>query len=72
VSSSTASAASTRVNYPVAFSDTDLAQRMTMRGLACVYTLFARGVHDESASRRHERLEDFEGSAWFAERLGRI
>ena len=59
------------VNYPVAFSDTDLAQRIAMRGLACVYTPHAEGIHHESASRPFERLEDFEGSAWFAQQLGR-
>jgi GT2 family glycosyltransferase len=59
------------VNYPIAFSDTDLAQRIRMLGLACVYTPFAEGVHDESASRRYARLEDFEGSQWFARVLGR-
>lgn len=59
------------VNYPVAFSDTDLSQRIGMRGLACVYTPYAEGVHHESASRRFPRLENFEGSAWFARQLGR-
>jgi GT2 family glycosyltransferase len=57
--------------YPVAFSDTDLATRVRRAGLACVYTPFAEGVHHESASRRYERIEDFEGSAWLASYLGR-
>jgi GT2 family glycosyltransferase/glycosyltransferase involved in cell wall biosynthesis len=58
------------VFYPNAFSDTDLCQRIVATGRVCVVTPRARGTHDESASRRYDRLEDFEGSAWLEERLG--
>jgi GT2 family glycosyltransferase len=57
--------------YPNAFSDTDLSTRVRELGLRCVYTPHAEAVHVESASRRYERVEDFEGSTWLAERLGR-
>ena len=50
--------------FPNAFSDTDLCQRIGELGLYSVVTPRARGVHDESASRRYDRLENFEGSAW--------
>lgn len=58
-------------HYPVAFGDLDYATRVRRQGLLCVYTPYARGLHEEGASRRSERLEDFEGSAWWARRLGR-
>jgi len=57
------------VFYPNAFSDTDLCRRITAAGRVCLVTPSARGVHDESASRRYDRLEDFEGSAWLEQRL---
>ena len=57
------------VFYPIAFSDTDLALRLSRRGYLHVYTPFAGGRHVESASRPGDRLEDFEGSMWLRHHL---
>ncbi len=56
-------------HYPNAFSDTDLALRLSRLGLRHVYTSEAEGVHVESASRPADRQEDVEGSAWFREHV---
>lgn len=50
--------------YPIAYSDTDYCRRIRERELFVLYTPFARGVHDESASRPRGAVEDFESSEW--------
>ncbi len=50
--------------YPVAYSDTNLAVKLGARGLKCLFTPFAKGIHHESISRDHENIEDFENSRW--------
>lgn len=55
--------------YPVAFSDTNLAQRLAERNLGCLYTPYAFGIHHESVSRNSENIEDFESSRWLSDIL---
>lgn len=55
--------------YPIAFSDTNLAQRLAERNLKCLYTPYASGIHHESVSRKSENIEDFESSRWLSEML---
>lgn len=50
--------------YPIAFSDTCLATKLKQKGLICLYTPFANGVHHESATRSYNNIEDFEASRW--------
>lgn len=50
--------------YPIAFSDTNLAERLHRKGLHCFYTPYASGVHHESISRHKENIEDFESSTF--------
>lgn len=49
--------------YPIAYSDTNLAVKLGLIGLACFYTPYAVGVHHESVSRK-EGVEDYENSRW--------
>lgn len=55
--------------YPIAYSDTCLAEKLKARGLYCLYTPFASGIHHESASRKLHNLEDFEASRWLSEKF---
>lgn len=57
--------------FPIAFSDTDLCVRITRLGYHSLYTPFAQGTHYESASRGRNYYEDYEGSRWLLEQLGR-
>ena len=50
--------------YPVAYSDTNLAVKLSSLGLKSFYTPYAKGVHYESASRDVENIEDVENSRW--------
>lgn len=50
--------------YPVAFSDTALAVKVRAKGLHCLYTPFAVGIHHESISRKKVNIEDYESLAW--------
>lgn len=49
--------------YPIAYSDTHLAVKATAKGLKCLYTPYATGIHHESISRL-SGIEDFENSWW--------
>jgi len=60
------------INYPIAYSDTDLCLRLRKIGLFSLYTPFATGVHFESATRKFNSIEDHEQSRWLAESLGRV
>ncbi len=53
--------------YPIAFSDTNLAERLKLKGLLCFYTPYASGIHHESISRDKENIEDFESSKFLQE-----
>lgn len=53
--------------YPIAYSDTNLAVKLAQKGLWCLYTPYAFGVHHESVSRKNHHIEDFENSAWLQE-----
>jgi GT2 family glycosyltransferase len=55
--------------YPIAFSDTNLCQRLARKGLWCFYTPYACGIHHESLSRHRENIEDFESSRWLSDLL---
>lgn len=50
--------------FPVAFSDTALAIKLRAKGLHCLYTPFAFGVHHESLSRKKSNIEDYESLTW--------
>ena len=50
--------------YPIAYSDTNLAVKLTMKGLKCLYTPYAVGIHHESVSRSCDNIEDYENSRW--------
>lgn len=50
--------------YPIAYSDTNLAVKLALRGLRCLYTPYAIGIHHESVSRSCDNIEDYENSAW--------
>lgn len=50
--------------YPIAYSDTNLAMKLAARGLWCLYTPYASGIHNESASREYHNIEDYENSTW--------
>jgi len=60
------------VNYPIAYSDTDLCSRLRQKGLFSFYTPYATGVHHESLSRKFNSIEDYEQSRWLAQSLGRM
>jgi GT2 family glycosyltransferase len=49
--------------YPIGFSDTNLALKIRNKGLLCLYTPFASGIHHESISRKTS-IEDFESTWW--------
>ena len=57
------------LNYPIAYSDTDLCRRVREVGFRCLYTPFAAGVHNESASRQLDAIEDWERSRWVFNRV---
>ena len=46
--------------FPVAFSDTALAVKVRLKGLHCLDTPFATGIHHESISRKKVNIEDYE------------
>ncbi len=50
--------------YPIAYSDTNLAIKVEARGLYCLYTPYAKGIHHESVTRKYENIEDVEMSHW--------
>lgn len=50
--------------FPVAFSDTALAVKVRAKGLLCLYTPFAYGIHHESISRKKINIEDYESLTW--------
>ncbi len=50
--------------YPIAYSDTNLAVKVEAKGLYCLYTPYAQGVHHESVTRKYENIEDVEMSHW--------
>lgn len=50
--------------FPVAFSDTALAVKVRARGLHCLYTPYAVGIHHESISRKKANIEDYESLSW--------
>lgn len=50
--------------YPIAYSDTNLAVKLAMKGLKCLYTPYAVGIHHESVSRSCDNIEDYENSRW--------
>jgi GT2 family glycosyltransferase len=50
--------------YPIAYSDTNLAVKLAMKGLWCLYTPYAVGIHHESVSRSCDNIEDYENSRW--------
>lgn len=52
--------------YPIANSDTNLAEKIKMKGLKCFYTPYAAGIHHESVSRKYI-LEDIDPSRWLHE-----
>jgi GT2 family glycosyltransferase len=54
--------------YPIAYSDTNLAVKLSLLGLKCFYTPYAVGVHHESVSRK-EGIEDYENSRWLHQLL---
>lgn len=56
--------------YPIAYSDTNLAVKLAWKGLWCLYTPYAIGVHHESASRSNDNIEDYENSSWLHQRYG--
>lgn len=58
--------------YPIAYSDTNLAIKVRNKGLHCLYTPYAQGIHYESQSRTNSNIEDFERSKWLHERLLKI
>lgn len=49
--------------YPIGYSDTHLAVKISHQGLKCFYTPYAVGIHHESISRQGS-IEDFENSWW--------
>lgn len=53
--------------HPVAYSDTDLAEKLRSKGLYCIYTPYATGVHYESITRTFDNIEDYEASRWLHE-----
>ncbi len=55
--------------YPIAYSDTNLAIKLALRGLLCLYTPYAVGVHHESISRTLDNIEDYENSTWLHKRF---
>lgn len=54
--------------YPIAYSDTNLAVKLAWKGLWCLYTPYAIGVHHESVSRSNDNIEDYENSSWLHQR----
>lgn len=50
--------------FPVAFSDTALAVKIRAKGMHCLYTPFAVGIHHESISRKKVNIEDYESLTW--------
>ncbi len=60
------------VQYPVAYSDTDLCLRIRKDlGKLCLMSPFAEGIHYESLSRGKNDLEDYEVSGWLLRSLSR-
>ncbi|BBI18110.1 glycosyltransferase [Neochlamydia sp. S13] len=55
--------------FPIAFSDTALAVKVRAKGLHCLYTPFAVGVHHESISRKKVNIEDYETLSWVHRRF---
>lgn len=55
--------------YPIAYSDTNLAIKLALKGLLCLYTPYATGVHHESISRTLNNIEDYENSTWLHKRF---
>lgn len=51
--------------YPIAYSDTHLAEKLKAKGYLCFYTPYAEGIHHESISRSGGVLEEIESSTWF-------
>lgn len=54
--------------YPIGYSDTHLAAKITAKGLKCFYTPYAVGIHYESVSRK-TAIEDYENSRWLHQLL---
>lgn len=52
------------VHYPIAFSDTNLNLKASLKGYKNIYTPYAEAIHYEGASRGRGNIEDFEGSVW--------
>ena len=48
--------------YPIAYSDTHLAHKLSQKGLLTLYTPYATGIHHESTTRKPGLLEDFDRS----------
>lgn len=53
--------------YPIAYSDTNLAYRLSQKGLYCLYTPYATGIHHESTTREPGLFEDFDRSRFLYE-----
>lgn len=49
--------------YPIGYSDTNLSVKVAAKGLSCLYTPYAAGIHYESVSRK-SAIEDYENSWW--------
>lgn len=54
--------------YPIGYSDTNLAVKLSLHGLKSFYTPYAVGIHYESVSRQTS-IEDFENSWWLHQLL---
>ncbi|MBA3721528.1 MAG: glycosyltransferase [Parachlamydiaceae bacterium] len=54
--------------YPIGYSDTNLAFKLKQKGLKCLYTPYAKGIHHESISRK-DGVEDYESLWWLHKEL---
>lgn len=57
--------------FPVAYSDTNLGQKIRKLGYLSLYNPYAQGVHHESLSRKTSPLEDFDNSVYWDELVGK-
>ncbi len=53
------------ISFPVAYSDTHLAQKLHNLGAFSLYTPYAEGVHHESLTRKTSPVEDFDNSVFW-------
>lgn len=59
-------------SFPIAYSDTRLACKISNIGLFSLYTPFASGIHHESLTRKGNAIEDFDRSIFWHNKVNHV